>query len=152
MANCVTCGAELHPERAEKYDYCTQPECVKSNSKGLPMVAVGVNKAADQYVVLNERTEQEMATGRYKKRPEARGSERTPRSRARPDRSPRSAPVPAPRSSADTSPRRWSQAQENLAIVYRAMGMKPDEIAKKLGISRYLATQILLDATARGRR
>jgi hypothetical protein len=150
MANCVTCGAELHPERAEKYDYCTKPECAKSNGKGLPMVAVGVNKAADQYVILNERTEQEMTTGRYKKRPDAPGSVRTP-SRARPDRSPRTTPVPAPRS-ADASPRRWSQAQENLAIIYRAMGMKPEEIARKLGISRYLATQILLDATARGRR
>ena len=151
MASCVTCGAELHPERAEKYDYCTKLECVKSNSKGLPMVAVGVNKAADQYLVLNERTEQEMATGRYKKRPEAPASVSTP-SRARPDRSPRPASVPAPRPSAGAPRRRWSQAQENLAIVYRAMGMKPDEIAKKLGISRYLATQILLDATARGSR
>jgi hypothetical protein len=150
MANCVTCGVELHPERAEKYDYCTKPECVKSNSKGLPMVAVGVNKAADQFAVLNERTEQEMATGRYKKRPEIAGSVRTP-SRARPDRSPKPTLAPAPRSSGGTSRRRWSQAQENLAIIYRAMGMKPDEIAEKLGISRYLATQILLDATARGR-
>jgi hypothetical protein len=149
MANCVTCGVELHPERVEKYDYCTKPECVKSNSKGLPMVAVGVNKAADQYMVLNERTEQEMATGRYKKRPEAPASVNAP-SRARPDRSTR--PAPVPRSSAGESRRRWSQAQQNLAIIYRAMGMKPDEIAKKLGISRYLATQILLDATARGRR
>jgi hypothetical protein len=150
MANCVTCGVELHPERAEKYDYCTKPECVKSNSKGLPMVAVGVNKAADQFAVLNERTEQEMTTGRYKKRPEIAGSVRTP-SRARPDRSPKPTLAPAPRSSGGTSRRRWSQAQENLAIIYRAMGMKPDEIAEKLGISRYLATQILLDATARGR-
>ena len=151
MVNCVSCGVELHPERAEKYDYCTKPECVKSNSTGLPIVAVGVNKAADQYVALNERTEQEMATGRYKRRPEAPGSVRTP-SRDRPDRSPRPAPIPAPRSSTGVSRRRWSPAQENLAIIYRAMGMKPDEIAKKLGISRYLATQILLDATARGRR
>ena len=151
MATCTICGDELHPERAERYDYCIKPECVKSNSKGLPIVAVGVNKAADQYVVLNERTEQEMATGRYKKRPEAPGSVRTP-SRARPDRSPRPAPVPTSRSSTGASRRRWSQAQENLAIIYRAMGMKPDEIAEKLGISRYLATQILLDATARGRR
>jgi len=31
------------------------------------------------------------------------------------------------------------------------MGLKPDEIAKRLGVSPYLATQILLDATARGR-
>ena len=151
MANCVTCGVELHPERAEKYDYCTKPECVKSNSKGLPMVAVGVNKAADQFAVLNDRTEQEMATGRYKRRPQAPGSARTP-SRTRPARTPRPAPVPARDSTAGASRRRWSQAQENLAIIYRAMGMKPDEIAEKLGISRYLATQILLDATARGRR
>jgi hypothetical protein len=86
MANCVTCGAELHPERAEKYDYCTKPDCVKSNSKGLPMVAVGVNKAADQYVVLNERTEREMTTGRYKKRPEAPGSCALPREPGRPAR------------------------------------------------------------------
>ena len=150
MANCVTCGVELHPERAEKYDYCTKPECLKSNSKGLPMVAVGVNKAADQYLVLNERTEQEMSTGRYKRRPEAPGSARTS-SRTRPARTPRPAPVPARDSTAGASRRRWSQAQENLAIIYRAMGMKPEEIAKKLGISRYLATQILLDATARGR-
>ncbi|HEY3024327.1 MAG TPA: hypothetical protein VGK11_11925 [Actinomycetota bacterium] len=136
MANCVTCGVELHRERAEKYDYCTKAECVKLNGKALPMVAVGVNKAADQFVILNERTEQEMATGRYKKRPEASGSVRTP-SRTRPAPSPRSAPLPAPRSSAGASPRRWSQAQENLAIIYRAMGMKPEEIAKKLGISPY---------------
>ena len=27
MATCVTCGVELHPERAEKYDYCTGPDC-----------------------------------------------------------------------------------------------------------------------------
>jgi len=139
MANCVTCGEELHPERAEKYDYCTKPECVKLNSKGLPMVAVGVNKAADQYVVLNERTEQEMAKGRYKRRPEVQGSVRTP-SGTRPARKAKPAALPTPRSSAGASRPRWSQAQENLAIIYRAMGMKPDEIAKKLGVSRYLAT------------
>jgi hypothetical protein len=150
MANCVTCGAELHPERAEKYDYCTKPECVKTNSKGLAMVAVGVNKAADQYAVLDERTEQEMAAGRYKKRPEAPAPGRTP-PRTRPAHSPKRPAVPAPRSSAGPSRPRWSQAQENLAIIYRAMGMNPEEIAKKLGVSRYLATQILLDATARGR-
>ncbi len=84
MNNCVTCGAELHPERAEKYDYCTKPECVEHNGKGLPIVAIGVNKAADQYVVLNERTEQEMAKGRYKRRPEVPGSVRTPSGPGRP--------------------------------------------------------------------
>src|SRR6266508_5859289 len=77
MANCVTCGEELHPERAEKYDYCTRPDCRERNARGLQIVAVGVNKAADQYVVLNERTKQEMASGRYKKEPEVPGSSRT---------------------------------------------------------------------------
>jgi hypothetical protein len=151
MANCVTCGDELHPERAEKYVYCTKPECVELNGKGLPVVAIGVNKAADQYVVLNERTQQEMEKGRYKRRPEVPESVRTP-SGTRPARTPKLAPLQAPRSSAGTSRPRWSQAQENLAIIYRAMGMNPDEIAKKLGVSRYLVTQILLDATARGKR
>ena len=110
MATCVTCGDELHPERAERYDYCTKRECRQQNAKALPIVAVGVNKAADQFVVLDERTEKEMASGRYKKVPE------TP------------------------------------ALTYRAMGLKPDEIAKKLGVSPYLVTQILLAAASHGKR
>ena len=27
MATCISCGEELDPERAAKYDYCTKPEC-----------------------------------------------------------------------------------------------------------------------------
>ena len=56
MANCVACGKQLHPERAEKYDYCPEPDCQERNARGLEMVAVGVNKAADQYMVLDQRT------------------------------------------------------------------------------------------------
>src|SRR5438132_14039166 len=74
MANCVTCGKELHPERAEKYDYCTDPECLQRNAQGLEMVAVGVNKAADQYMVLDERTKRQMASGRFKKQPDVQRS------------------------------------------------------------------------------
>jgi hypothetical protein len=151
MASCVTCGDELHPERAEKYDYCLKPECQERNAKGLEMVAVGVNKAADQFVVLDERTQKEMANGRYKKRPEAAGSSRMPRTVQR-NLVPRAVPTVVPRSSGRASRPRWSQAHENLALTYRAMGMKPDEIAKRLGMSRYLATQILLAATGRGKR
>jgi hypothetical protein len=44
MPQCITCGSELHPERAKKYNYCMAPECQKKNLKGLTMVAVGVNK------------------------------------------------------------------------------------------------------------
>jgi hypothetical protein len=151
MASCVTCGDELHPERAEKYDYCTKPGCRERNAKGLEVVAVGVNKAADQFVVLDERTQAEMANGRYQKRPYPTESSRMPRAVQRnPVRQP--APTVVPRSSARASRPRWSQAQENLALTYRAMGMRPDEIAEKLGMSRYLVTQILLAATARGKR
>ena len=146
MTNCVTCGDELHPERAEKYDYCTKPECRERNARGLRVVAVGVNKAADQYVLLNERTEREMAAGRYKRRPEAEAPPRAPR---RPNRVQRSEPVAAHRPSATAARRRWSEAQENLALIYRSMGLRPDQIAEKLGVSRYLVTQILLAAMPR---
>jgi hypothetical protein len=146
MATCVTCGDELHPERAKKYDYCTRQRCRDRNAKGVRLVAVGVNKAADQYVVLNERTKQEMASGRYKKEPEVPASPRP-----QPARKPAPASVPVSNSPAASRPR-WSEAQENLALIYRSMGMKPDEIARKLGVSPYLVTQILLLATSQGRR
>jgi hypothetical protein len=146
MANCVTCGDELLPERAEKYDYCTRPDCRDRNAKGLEIVAVGVNKAADQYVVLNERTKQEMASGRYKKKPGVPGS-----SRRRPVRAPGPTRDLAPRSSAASRPQ-WSETQENLALIYRSMGMKPEEIARKLGVSPYLVTRMLLVATSLGKR
>jgi hypothetical protein len=32
MAHCVTCGAELHPERALKYDYRMVPACQEKNA------------------------------------------------------------------------------------------------------------------------
>jgi hypothetical protein len=151
MPNCVTCGDQLHPERAEKYDYCTKPKCQKVNSKGLRIVAVGVNKAADQYMALDERTEREMASGRFKKQPEVPASARVPpRSRSLANPAPR--PRPVVRQSSTASRPRWSESQENLALIYRGMGLRPDQIAKKLGMSPYLVTQILLEATARGRR
>ena len=65
MARCVTCGSELHPERAQKYDYCTRRACREQNARPLTIAAVGVNKAADQYLVLNERAREDLAAGRY---------------------------------------------------------------------------------------
>ena len=65
MPLCVTCGVELHPERAAKYRYCMAPECREKNAKGLTMVAVGVNKSAEQYMILDEGTREELASGRY---------------------------------------------------------------------------------------
>ena len=151
MATCTICGDELHPERAAKYDYCTKRSCRERAAKGLTIASVGVNKAADQFVVLDERTEREMARGRFKKEPEASGSpcrrQRTPSAHA-----PEPVPELVPRSSARPSRPRWSQAQERLALTYRAMGLTPGQIAGKLGVTPYLVTQILLAASARGRR
>ena len=72
MAQCITCGSELHPDRARKYNYCMAPACQEKNLKGLTMVAVGVNKAADQYLLLDEQTRDELASGKF--RDQRRGS------------------------------------------------------------------------------
>jgi hypothetical protein len=150
MATCTFCGDELHPERAAKYDYCTRPSCRGRGAKALTIASVGVNKAADQFVVLDERTEREMAKGRFKKEPEASGSPRRPRTPATHAKQP--VPELVPRSSARPSGPRWSQAQERLALTYRAMGLTPEQIAGKIGVTPYLVTQILLAASSRGKR
>jgi hypothetical protein len=142
--HCLSCGDELHPERAEKYDYCTKPECRRRNARRLDVVAVGVNKAADQFVVRNEKTAKEAASGRYKKQPGTVGSAAQLPTRDAVGRRP--APEIVPRSSAGSSGPRWSRAQESLALTYRDMGLTPDAIAKKLGISPRLVTQMLLAA------
>jgi hypothetical protein len=101
--NCVTCGDALHPERAEKYDYCMKSECRRRNARGLQVVAVGVNKAADQFVLLDERTADEAASGRYKKEADATGrGEQRPRRRQADRRTP--VPQVVPRSSERVGP------------------------------------------------
>jgi hypothetical protein len=152
VATCVTCGDELHPERAQKYDYCTKPACRERNAKPRVIATVGVNKAADQFVVLDDETQEEMASGRFKKEPEARGSVRRRSTRAHGGDARHEPRVLVPRSTARPSRPRWSEAQEELALTYRAMGMKPDEIAKKLGLTPYVVTQILLGAQSAGKR
>lgn len=143
MSKCVTCGDPLHPERARRYDYCLRPECRERNAKGLQIVAVGVNKAADQYIPLTERNRQEMQEGLYKKVPGAPKSKRRTK-RFRPTASHAPTPSPGPRPQP-----KWSKAQQDLALIYRDRGMKPDEIAEKLGMSRYQVTQMLLAALSR---
>jgi hypothetical protein len=41
------------------------PECQKKNLKGLTLVAVGVNKSAEQYLLLDEETRDDLARGKY---------------------------------------------------------------------------------------
>jgi hypothetical protein len=151
LAQCVTCGSELHPERAEKYDYCTKPACREQNARPLTIAAVGVNKAADQYLVLNERAKEDLAAGKYQDKRKSssitdgprRVAPRTPPAATRPGRQ-----TPAPRPQRRT----WSRSQEDLALIYSERGMRPDEIADRLGVSRATATQMILAAKGRVRR
>lgn len=178
MTQCVTCGAELHPERAVKYDYCMAPGCQEKNARGLTMVAVGMNKAADELMILDDPTREALASGRYRDQrrgfygslaPAQAAAVRSSRgtvsanpataaaaaggpepirlagqqARGRP--AARQAPAPRP-----PARPRWTPKQERLARIYNEQGLKPGEIARKLGVSTYLATQIVL--AARGRR
>jgi DNA-binding CsgD family transcriptional regulator len=151
MAHCVTCGSELHPERAEKYDYCTRRACREQNAKPLTIAAVAVNKAADQYLVLNERTREDLAAGRYQ---DARKSSSVTDGRPPPKRTPAPKATavrrrPAARKPATPKRPAWTRPQEDLAAIYSAQGMRPDEIAERLGVSRYTATQMVLAAKRR---
>ena len=158
MSTCITCGSELHPERAEKYDYCLAPDCQAENAGGLTMVAVGVNKSAEQFQVLDDRTREAMAAGRYHDQRRASfGTTATaaPAGPKEPTPARRDVPVqrPAPPSNAGPARRRtWSQRQENLALIYHEQGMRPGDIAEKIGLSTHTVTQILLAATPRRRR
>jgi len=154
MDKCVTCGQELHPERAKKYNYCMSPECQEKNAKGLTMVAVGVNKAAEQYMILDEHTKEELASGKYRdQRRELFGAPGPSRAAAT-----TSAPAPAREAQSRSRPatpraarQPWSRSQQKLALLYNEQGLRPDEIAQKLGLSTYLVTQIILDARSRGK-
>jgi hypothetical protein len=166
---CVSCGDELHPERAEKYDYCMKPECQAKNLKGLTMVAVGVNKSAEQYLLLDEDTKAELAQGKY--HDQRRGSFGQPGpapGRPRPAAPAAASTAPASTAQASSASAKASPAraipaaprgsrlpgtasQRRLAALYNQQGLRPDEIARKLGLSRYDVTQIILAARSRGR-
>jgi hypothetical protein len=160
MSNCITCGTELHPERAAKYSYCMAPECQQKNAKGLTIAVVGMNKAAEEFVILDDRTKADLASGRY--HDQRRGSFGT----SEPGRASRAAqinvPAQRPAAAAKTLPQRrpaaaaptrkpWSRKQEKLALLYNEQGLRPAEIADKLGVSSYLVTQIILAAKNRGK-
>jgi hypothetical protein len=155
MAQCITCGTELHPERAQKYKYCMAPECQEQNAKGLTMVAIGMNKAADELMILDDTTAENLASGKY--RDQRRGSFGTSTPDAEAPPAPRAARSGRPAAPARPRPHRpapspaparrpWTARQERLARIYNEQGLRPDEIADKLGVSVYTATQIVLAA------
>jgi hypothetical protein len=158
MPQCVTCGRELHPERAQKYNYCMARECQEKNAKGLTMVAVGVNKSAEQYMILDDHTRDELASGRY--HDQRRGSFGPPARPSRPEmntsvaREPEPARRQAPlarQAGRKASRRPWTKSQEKLALLYNDQRLRPDEIAQKLGLSTYMVTQIILASRNQGK-
>ena len=169
MEKCVTCGRELHPERAKKYNYCMSRECQEKNAKGLTMVAVGVNKAAEQYMILDEHTKEELASGKYHdQRRGSFGTSVTSAAPAVPSVAPSGTPSPARATASERLPgdrvkprqrpaapkvvrQPWSRSQQKLALLYNEQGLRPDEIAEKLGLSVYNVTQIILNARSRGK-
>ena len=168
IAKCVTCGTQLHPERARKYNYCMSPECQAKNLKGLTMVAVGVNKSAEQYLLLDDETKADLADGKY--HDQRRGTfgrtapAPTPPAPAPTPASPTPpAPAAGPATGASPRPSRPAPArpaaprqpgtpsQRRLAVLYNQQGLRPDEIASKLGLTRYEVTQIILAARTQGK-
>ena len=173
MAQCITCGSELHPDRAKKYNYCMAPECQEKNLKGLTMVAVGVNKSAEQYLILDEQTKDELASGKFADQrrgsfgtsvpsaspAEAGASPAAQPLRSQPARSQPARPNPARPNSGQHSPaptrrpapKPWTKSQEKLALLYNEQGLRPEEIAQKLRLSTYTVTQIILGSRNRGK-
>jgi hypothetical protein len=140
-----------------KYDYCMARECQEKNAKGLTMVAVGQNKAAEQFLILDEATREDLANGKQHDQrrtlfgppvPSAGALRAAAGTRA-------GRQQPPARSQARQSPpaRRqpWTRSQERLALLYNEQGLRPDEIAGRLKVSRHLVTQIILAARNRGK-
>jgi hypothetical protein len=156
------------------------PECQEKNLKGLTMVAVGVNKSAEQYMLLDDETRDELARGKYHdqrrgsfgtsvaSQPESPTQASSPgpatatlpparRDRPAPPRQAQSRPAqsrPAQSRPAQSRPaprRPWSKSQEKLALLYNEQGRRPEEIAQKLGLSTYLVSQIILSSRNRGK-
>jgi hypothetical protein len=138
-------------------------ECQEKNAQGLTMVAVGVNKAAEQYLLLDEQTKRELASGKY--HDQRRGSFGTSGTSPPPNSTAatgtRTAPVPprprpkAPRAAKPatrtTAPPPWTDRQRRLALLYNEQGLRPAEIAQKLGLSTYAVTQIIVSSRNRGK-
>lgn len=134
------------------------PECQEKNARGLTMVAVGVNKAAEQYMILDEKTQADLASGKY--HDQRRGSFGTSPAAAPSlaNKTPEPAATRRPRHSqreerpAQRPARKpWSVKQQRLALLYNEQGLRPEEIAAKVGLSTYLVTQIILTSRNRGK-
>jgi hypothetical protein len=130
------------------------PKCQEMNAKGLTMVAIGQNKAAEELLILDDRTREDLASGKYRDqrrgsfgpaapRPDGGSADSSAMRRERPRARTRRQPGPA------RTP--WTKSQERLALLYNQQGLRPGEIAGKLGVSQRLVVQMILAAKNRGR-
>ena len=134
------------------------PKCQEMNAKDLTMVAIGMNKAAEEFLILDERTREELANGKY--RDQRLGSFGPPASAVRPrpesgNARPAAAGHSSPRLRQGHAPAAarppWTRKQEKLALLNNQQGLKPAEIAAKLGVTSRLVTQIILAAKNKGK-
>lgn len=152
MARCVACGTELHPERAEKYDYCTASDRQAKNARSLTIAAVGVNKAADQFVILDERTEAEMAGGRYQDARRASSISHAPPGPRR-ERTNRAAADKGASRHSEQPEESWTRSQQNLALAFHVTGRKSlNEIAERLGLRPGTVAKMIVAAKRAWRR
>ncbi|MGO8961728.1 MAG: hypothetical protein ACLQFR_30805 [Streptosporangiaceae bacterium] len=137
------------------------PKCQQINRNGLTMVAIGMNKAAEEFLILDESAREDLANGKY--RDQRRGSFGPAAAIAGPRPQPAAAgaaaagrrnpsrPRKTPPTRAAVTPPPWTRRQEKLALLYNQQGLRPGEIAAKLGVSPRLVTQIILAAKNRGK-
>jgi hypothetical protein len=152
VVRCVTCGTRLHPERAQKYDYCTKADCQAKNARSVTIASVGVNKAADQYVILDERTKREMAGGRFQDPRRASSISHVPPRQRR--KGTRKAAAHAWESQRSEQPAEsWTEAQQNLALALHITGRKTlDQIADRLGLRPNTIAKMIVAAKRRWKR
>jgi hypothetical protein len=118
-------------------------------------------------LILDEETRREMASGRYRDQRRATFGPRVSLDGSEVDSGGSNVPAAPDRASAKRDPSRparrqaptkkpvrrpWSRSQERLALLYNEQGIKPDEIARRLRLSAYTVTQIILSAKNRRRR
>jgi hypothetical protein len=150
LVRCVTCNNELHPERAKKYNYCTRSACQAENSRGLTIVGVGVNKAAEQFVIPNDRVKDEMARGKYQdpRRGLFGGYQGSHPRQASPREAPRRAATDTPRASES-----WTKEQQDQAFALHITARKSQsEIARRLGLPEQTVAKMLSAAYAAAQR